>query len=544
MAENRRSNKKRKAWRTILIILAVLLAGVAVAVKVLQQQVTENYASGGSADVSSAEVTVGSISITVSGSGTLAKEDTTDVTLPVAVTLNSIEVEEGDTVEAGQLLASLNSASVLEAMAALQDELDALDAEIAEAGSDTVSSSVKTKVAGRVKLLYAQAGDAVSTVMSQYGALAELSLDGYMAVDVETALLSKGQTVSVTLDNEKTYAGLVESVSGGKAVVLLTDDGPLYGAAATVATESGETVGTGTLYIHKALKITGYAGTVKWVYAAENRKVSANATLFSLTDTSYTAKYETLLKERQALEEELQELLALYKAGALYAPIGDAVETLTEEADSDTADTEFTFVSICPNENMTVSVSVDESDILSLELGQEASVTVSSIGDDAYTGTVTAIESSGTSSNGVSSYAVEVTVEKDGSMRTGMSASVSIKIEGVDGALLVPEDAVTKTRSASYVYTSVDETTGELSGMVEVTTGLSGGGYIEITEGLSEGDTVYYTESESTDFSGFSAGFSMGGGTGSSGSSGMPSGGNMGGGDRGSGSAPGQMPGN
>ena len=101
-----------------------------------------------------------------------------------------------------------------------------------------------------------------------------------------------------------------------------------------------------------------------------------------------------------------------------------------------------------------------------------------------------------------------------------MSATVSVRIEGVDDALIVPENAVTKTRDSAYVYTSVDETTGELSGMVEVKTGLSGGGYIEITEGLSEGDTVYYTETATNDFSSFMGGF---GGFGGGNSGGMPS---------------------
>ena len=88
-----------------------------------------------------------------------------------------------------------------------------------------------------------------------------------------------------------------------------------------------------------------------------------------------------------------------------------------------------------------------------------------------------------------------------------MSATVSIRIEGVDDALLLPEDAVTKTRTSAYVYTSVNETTGELEGMVEVKTGLTGGGYIEITEGLREGDTVYYIKKQSNDFSSFMSGF-------------------------------------
>ena len=111
-------------------------------------------------------------------------------------------------------------------------------------------------------------------------------------------------------------------------------------------------------------------------------------------------------------------------------------------------------------------------------------------------------------------------------MLTRMSATVSIRIEGVDNALLLPEDAVTKTRTSAYVYTAVNETSGELEGMVEVQTGLTGGGYIEITDGLKEGDTVYYTKKKSNDFSSFMGGFGgFGGGSGSgSGGFSMPGG--------------------
>lgn len=94
-----------------------------------------------------------------------------------------------------------------------------------------------------------------------------------------------------------------------------------------------------------------------------------------------------------------------------------------------------------------------------------------------------------------------------------------ITIEGNDNALLIPVEALHQTSSSAYVYTEYDETTGEYSGMQEVTIGLPNSTYVEITEGLSEGDVVYYTESE--DSSPFG--------------SGMMNFGNMGGGDFGGG---------
>ncbi len=52
-----------------------------------------------------------------------------------------------------------------------------------------------------------------------------LSLDGYMAVDIDAGSLAAGDKVSVTVD-EKTYPGTVDKLQSGKATVLLTDNGP------------------------------------------------------------------------------------------------------------------------------------------------------------------------------------------------------------------------------------------------------------------------------------------------------------------------------
>ena len=187
-----------------------------------------------------------------------------------------------------------------------------------------------------------------------------------------------------------------------------------------------------------------------------------------------------------------------------------------------------------PDETVSITVTVDETDILSLALGQEVKVTVSSLSDETYLGTVAELDTSGT--NG--SYTAKVTLPKETGMLSGMSADVDVTIEGVENALLVPADAVRKTSATSYVYTAYDEETDTLGGMTEVTVGLSNGTQTEITSGLKEGDRVYYTPKEKTfTFGGmtittsgdFSGDFSMGGGMGDMGGMGGGPGGGMGG---------------
>ena len=528
MANSKKKNRRRKTLSTVLILLAILIAGAAVGIKYLRQHVTENYGSKSSDEAQTATVTVGSISTTITGSGTLSAQETTDVSIPSTVALRSLCVEEGDTVTEGDILAYLDLTSVMSAMNDLQTELEELDSDIADAAKETVDNVMKSTVVGRVKGIYCEAGDSVLSIMYEHGALMTISLDGHMAVDIPTAGLSAGDTVTVTLSDGTAYPGTVDEVREDEAVVLITDNKPLLGDKATVTDEEGKTLGTGELYIHQPLNITGYAGTVSRLMVTENAPVTKNRILLYLTDTTFTANYDALLQQRAQVEDDLNELISLYRTGVVRAPLAGKVESITDEQETvegAEVPAEWTFAVIRPQEKMIATASIDESNILSVEVGQTASVTISSISDDPFTGEVTSIEKTGTSTSGVTGYSVEVTLDRTEKMLTRMSATVSIRIEGVDDALLLPEDAVTKTRTSAYVYTSVNETSGELEGMVEVKTGLTGGGYIEITEGLKEGDTVYYTKKKSNDFSSFMGGF--GGGFGGSGSGGfsMPGGG-------------------
>ena len=540
MANSKKKNRRRKTLSTVLILLAILIAGAAVGIKYLRQHVTENYGSKSSDEAQTATVTVGSISTTITGSGTLSAQETTDVSIPSTVALRSLCVEEGDTVAEGEILAYLDLTSVMSAMNDLQTELEELDSDIADAAKETVDNVMKSTVVGRVKGIYCEAGDSVLSIMYEHGALMTISLDGHMAVDIPTAGLSAGDTVTVTLSDGTAYPGTVDEVREDEAVVLITDNKPLLGDKATVTDEEGKTLGTGELYIHQPLNITGYAGTVSRLMVTENAPVTKNRILLYLTDTTFTANYDALLQQRAQVEDDLNELISLYRTGVVRAPLAGKVESITDEQETvegAEVPAEWTFAVIRPQEKMIATASIDESNILSVEVGQTASVTISSISDDPFTGEVTSIEKTGTSTSGVTGYSVEVTLDRTEKMLTRMSATVSIRIEGVDDALLLPEDAVTKTRTSAYVYTSVNLTSGELEGMVEVQTGLTGGGYIEITEGLKEGDTVYYTKKKSNDFSSFMGGFGggFGGGSGSGGFS-MPGGGSGGGSGSGSGS--------
>lgn len=142
------------------------------------------------------------------------------------------------------------------------------------------------------------------------------------------------------------------------------------------------------------------------------------------------------------------------------AGTADSTSTSKEDSTEDAVDsasqysTDVTAFTISPYENRLLSVSVDELDINSVELGQKAVVTFDAIEDQEFEGEVTKIGNTASVSGGVAKYTITITIPKD------------------------------------------DD--GNLFGETEVTTGLSDGSTVEITDGLEEGTTVYYLRSESS----------------------------------------------
>jgi len=492
-----KSDKRKKALRKGLIVFIVIALALLVLVLSLRRRVSDQLAADGSQNIQTAQVTAGSIRTTVSGSGTLVSEGLEDVMLPANVELEKMLVEAGDPVQAGDTLAAVKVSSVRAALSNLQDQLDELDGRLRSAASDKVSAQITAGVAGRVKGIYAQAGDDVGSAMQENGCLALLSLDGFLALSLEDTSYQEGDSVQVTASDGTIYSGTVSYVQGGTVTVLVPDDGPKDQEEVTVDGQY-----TGKLFVHKPLKVTGFAGTVSRVNVAENASVSAYTVLFNLTDTEYTANYESVLEQRAELEDTMRTLIQMYREGVIVADMDGIVDSIPmEDGDRTVSQEETVLLTLDPNREMHFDITVDETDILSLAIGQQVTVEIESAGDAPFTGTVCRID---TTATGSGSYTATVSMETQPGMLPGMTAEASVTIQGVENALLLPEDAVRRTSTSAYVYTAYDPETGEFGGMREVAVGLSNGSYVEITQGLSQGDTVYYEKKN--DFFAFDGG--------------------------------------
>lgn len=171
-----------------------------------------------------------------------------------------------------------------------------------------------------------------------------------------------------------------------------------------------------------------------------------------------------------------------------------------------------------------MTLDVDELDILDIQVGQKAEITVDAISDRTFEGVVTSISSAGTTTGSTTTYPVTIRIDDTGSLMPGMNATAVIDIASVEDALSVPNAAIVRgsyvlvtesSPSAANAVSSMKAPDGYV--YVKVTTGVSDDDYIAVTSGLEEGDTIAYaadaaTKSSSDDQNGFPGGGMPGGG--------------------------------
>ena len=272
----------------------------------------------------------GSITETFVYGGTIASVGARPVSLAGSVKLTGWAVSSGDYVEAGDLLATVDKSSVLSAISDLDELMATLDSAIESSRSDAVSSAIYAPASGRVKAVFVESGESVTDAMYENSALMLLSLDGRMAVDIDAGDMSPGTALTVTLSDGTELSGSVYSISEGTAAVTVPDTAAEYGDTVTVSYD-GDVIGAGTLRINNPLRVVGYAGTVSSVSVSAGAYVYSGQQLLTLTDTGYSARYETLLEKRRTLETQMQELFKAYETGGVYAASSGCVSGLNED---------------------------------------------------------------------------------------------------------------------------------------------------------------------------------------------------------------------
>ena len=323
--------KKLPAKKKLLISAAALILVLALVLMLLPRREAMPQSSVNVVkELITGTAETGSITETFVSGGTIASVGARPVSLAGSVKLTGWAVSSGDYVEAGDLLATVDKSSVLSAISDLNELMAALDSAIESSRSDAVSSAIYAPAPGRVKAVFVESGESVTDAMYENSALMLLSLDGRMAVDIDAGDMSPGTALTVTLSDGTELSGSVYSISEGTAAVTVPDTAAEYGDTVTVSYD-GDVIGTGILRINNPLRVVGYAGTVSSVSVSAGAYVYSGQQLLTLTDTGYSARYETLLEKRRTLETQMQELFKAYETGGVYAASSGCVSGLNED---------------------------------------------------------------------------------------------------------------------------------------------------------------------------------------------------------------------
>ncbi len=444
----------------------------------------------------------GAISKTVYGTGMIEAASQPVVSIQTDGTLSELRVDIGDEVKEGDVLAVLENDELDATIQDLEYALWELDDEIMGTSPGATVVTVRSPIAGRVMKLYGQVGDDALAVYRKYGAVALLSTDGRMKVEFDVAegtsvelgetlfVSGMGAVVGTTFSVEGEVTDLY--MQGTKAVVTINDDTLPMDADATVTNGMGEIVGTGTLEINKPMAVSAYGGTIRQIRVNVGDEIERKDTIYVLEDSPLTLTQESLRIQREAAAEELEEAKEQRENLIILAPCDGVIASVEalEAGSSVTAGT--TLLSILEGEDMTLTIAVDELDVVSVQEGQPVSITVDALSDLTVEGTVEKIAPVGSGESGVTTYDVKLSFDAAGTgIRAGMNATGEILVASVEDALYIPVEALMTVNDQYCVLTA--------SGSYQpVETGIMNDEYVQILSGLEAGDLVCYESDASS----------------------------------------------
>ena len=453
--KKKRGRFGRAVRKTVKIIVVVaLLCGAGLFG--LKAYINKQAESSSTTSYSRAVVTRGALEETVYGSGTTSARNQTNVLAEAEGTLTDLRVSVGDAVKAGDILAVMTNADLDDTITDLEFNLWELDDQILSTSAGSKVTTIEAPAAGRVVAIYAEAGDDALAVFRREGALAIISTDGRMKVelsDVDTSSgVSLGEKLTATGETFIAEGTVVDLTRQGTSLTLtIQDDSLPMGETVTVARQNGTTLGTSTLEVNKPMAVSSYGGTIESVKVSVGDKVKRADTLFKLTDSPLTLKIENLRLQREAAAKSLEEAKQQRENLIVVAPCDGTIATLSI-SEGDEISSGAMLCSILEGEDMNLTIAVDELDVVEVEVGQKVKITVDALSDAEMDGEVYKIAPVGSNSGGVTTYDVELTFDAEGSgVRSGMNATGEITVASTDSTLYVPVEALMTMDNDTYL---------------------------------------------------------------------------------------------
>lgn len=471
-----RAGRSVKKWIKRILLLAVLAAAALFGLKAyIQSQAAQTDTED---SYSQAQAMRGAMEETVYGTGTTSARNQPNVLAEADGTLTDLRVSVGDEVKKGDILAVMTNDEIDDTITDLEFALWDLDAQITETRAGSKVSSIEAPVAGRVVAIYAKAGDDALAVFRREGALAIISTDERMKVELTSSAGALGLTLDekVTVIGDHIYAEgtVVELTRQGTqaAITVMEDDLPMdddfdgdgkadmiMGTQVEVRNADGVTIGTGELLPNKPMAVSAFGGTISYVDAILGSKVGRTERMFRLTDSPLTLTIEEMRLQREAAAKELEEAKEQRENLIITAPCDGTVASIeVEEGDEITSGT--LIGSILQGEDMNLTIAVDELDVVEVEIGQPVTITIDALSSLELTGEVYKIAPVGKNSGGVTTYDVELTFDAAGTgVRSGMNATGEIQVASADDVIYVPVEALMTISNQTYVMVADGGTT-------------------------------------------------------------------------------------
>ena len=458
------------------------------------------------------------LSNSLSGTGTLNPANTYNVKSLVAGKVLTSTIEEGDIVEEGTVLYTVDASD-----ATTKAEQASITLQQAQRSYDkTVDRQyVRAEVAGVVATLKVAKGDEVTSGQE----VAVIRDSSKMMLQLEfpaadAATFSVGQSAEVTLDGTfETLTGTVTAVTGTDALstgnlltrtvtITVRNAGGLTTAQAATATINGVSCIAAKCFEYQAERTltTLAAGTVTAINVQEGGAVNKDDIVLQISGEDLTEAIQSAAETLRSAELNMDNLQEAMNNYTVTSPIsGTIIEKNAKAGDALTAGADL--CTIYDLSYLVMVINVDELQVSDVSVGQSVQVTADAVPDKTYTGTVTRVSMKGSSNGGTTTYPVTVRIDETEGLRPGMNANAEIVIAEAGNALAVPNAAIVRggyvlvtKDSPSAANADPDMTAPEGYVYVPVKIGVSDDDYTQIISGVTGNDTVAYDPSSvSTD---------------------------------------------
>ena len=450
------------------------------------------------------------VSNSLSGVGTLKPAQTYTVTSLVDGKILAADFEEGDVVEEGTVLYTVDSTD-----AATNVEKAQIALEQAQRNYEKVVDRqyVRAEASGTVSVLKVKKGDEITS--GQEVAIIRDSSTMLLSLlfpAVDAANFWVGQDALVTLDGTfEQIPGRVLSVTGTDAlgtgnmltrtvVVAVPNAGGLTTAQAATASVAGihSIASAAFTYNDEKTLTASAAGTVTGLLVKEGDAVDKDAILIELSGDDLTESIQSAsetLRNAELSMKNMEDTMANY---TITSPIkGTIVQKNYKQGDSLSTGKEMCIIYDLSYLEMVISV--DELNISALEVGQPVVITADAVNGQSYEGKVTRVSVAGNTSGGTTTYPVTIRIDQTEGLRPGMNANAEIVTAKSSQTLTVPNAAIVRgnyvlvtTDSPSAANADESMTAPEGYVYVPVKTGVSSDDYTEILSGLCAEDTIAY----------------------------------------------------